>query len=84
MESLLLKSLEDQADIIVWPEVSVPSYLATNVNDRLFFHNRIMDNDAFLILGIPESRFNSRFNRFIPRLTRFSRRFSRFRRCIIR
>ena len=57
MESLLLKSLEDKAEIIVWPEVSVPSYLTTNVNDRLFFHNRIMDNNAFLILGIPESRF---------------------------
>ena len=57
MDSLLLESIEDEAEIIVWPEVSVPSYLATNINDRLFFHNRIMDNNAFLILGIPESRF---------------------------
>ena len=52
-----MQSIEDKAEIVVWPEVSVPSYLATNVNDRLFFHNRIMDNNAFLILGIPESRF---------------------------
>ncbi len=57
MESLLLQSLEDEAEIIVWPEVSVPSYLTTNINDRLFFHNRVMDNNAFLILGIPESKF---------------------------
>ena len=57
MESLLLKSLEEKAEIIVWPEVSVPSYLATNINDRLFFQERLMENDSFLILGIPERKF---------------------------
>lgn len=57
MESLLLKSLEEKAEIIVWPEVSVPSYLATNINDRLFFQEKLMDNDSFLILGIPERKF---------------------------
>ena len=57
MESLLLESLEEKAEIIVWPEVSVPSYLATNINDRLFFQERLMENDSFLILGIPERKF---------------------------
>ena len=57
MESLLLKSLEEKAEIIVWPEVSVPSYLATNINDRLFFQEKLMEKDSFLILGIPERKF---------------------------
>jgi len=57
MESLLLKSLEEKAEIIVWPEVSVPSYLATNINDRLFFQEKLMDKNSFLILGIPERKF---------------------------
>jgi apolipoprotein N-acyltransferase len=31
--------------------------LATNINDRLFFQEKLMDNDSFLILGIPERKF---------------------------
>ena len=64
MDSLLTKSLEDKAEIIVWPEVAVTSYLANNSYDRVRYQEKL--SNAYLITGIPEKRFvngiNENFN----------------------
>ena len=64
MDSLLTKSLEDEAEIIIWPEVAVTSYLANNSYDRVRYQEKL--SNAYLITGIPEKRFvngiNENFN----------------------
>jgi apolipoprotein N-acyltransferase len=64
MDSLLTKSLEDEADIIVWPEVAVTSFLANNVYDRIRYQDKL--SDTYLITGIPERKYidgiNQNFN----------------------
>ena len=64
MDSLLTKSLEDKAEIIVWPEVAVTSYLANNSYDRVRYQEKL--SNTYLITGIPERRFvngiNENFN----------------------
>ena len=64
MDSLLTKSLEDKAEIIVWPEVAVTSYLANNSYDRVRYQEKL--SDTYLITGIPERRsvngINKNFN----------------------
>jgi len=64
MDSLLTKSLEDEADIIVWPEVAVTSFLANNVYDRIRYQDKLPD--TYLITGIPERKYidgiNQNFN----------------------
>ena len=54
MDSLLTESIQDKADIIVWPEVAVTSYLANNSYDRLRYKNKLSNNS--LITGIPEKK----------------------------
>ena len=64
MDSLLTKSLEDKAEIIVWPEVAVTSYLANNSYDRVRYQEKL--SNTYLITGIPERRsvngINENFN----------------------
>jgi len=64
MDSLLTKSLEDKAEIIVWPEVAVTSYLANNSYDRVRYQEKL--SNTYLITGIPERRsvngINKNFN----------------------
>ena len=64
MDSLLTKSLEDEADIIVWPEVAVTSFLVNNVYDRIRYQDKL--SDTYLITGIPERKYidgiNQNFN----------------------
>ena len=64
MDSLLTKSLEEKADIIIWPEVAVTSFLANNSYDRIRFQNKL--SGAYLITGIPERKtidgINQNFN----------------------
>ena len=64
MDSLLTKSLEEKADIIIWPEVAVTSFLANNSYDRIRFQNKL--SGAYLITGIPERKtidgVNQNFN----------------------
>ena len=64
MDSLLTKSLEDEAEIIIWPEVAVTSYLANNSYDRVRYQEKL--SNTYLITGIPEKRFvngiNENFN----------------------
>ena len=64
MDSLLEKSLEDKADIIVWPEVAVTSFLANNPYDRIRYQDKL--SDTYLITGIPERKYidgiNQNFN----------------------
>ncbi|MFL2485078.1 MAG: apolipoprotein N-acyltransferase [Candidatus Neomarinimicrobiota bacterium] len=64
MDSLLTKSLEDKAEIIVWPEVAVTSYLANNSYDRVRYQEKL--SNTYLITGIPERRsvdgVNENFN----------------------
>ena len=55
MDSLLTKSLQDKAEIIVWPEVAVTSYLANNSYDRVRYQEKLFN--TYLITGIPERRF---------------------------
>jgi apolipoprotein N-acyltransferase len=55
MDSLLEKSLEDKADIIVWPEVAVTSFLANNPYDRIRYQDKL--SDTYLITGIPERKY---------------------------
>ena len=64
MDSLLTKSLEDEADIIVWPEVAITSFLANNPYDRIRYQDKL--SDTYLITGIPERKYidgiNQNFN----------------------
>ena len=64
MDSLLTKSLEDDADVIVWPEVAVTSFLANNAYDRIRYQEKL--SDTYLITGIPERKYiddkNESFN----------------------
>ncbi|MDA7642026.1 apolipoprotein N-acyltransferase [Candidatus Marinimicrobia bacterium] len=64
MDSLLAKSLEDKADIIIWPEVAVTSFLANNSYDRIRYQDKL--SGAYLITGIPERKnidgINQNFN----------------------
>ena len=64
MDSLLTKSLEEKADIIIWPEVAVTSFLANNSYDRIRYQNKL--SGAYLITGIPERKtidgINQNFN----------------------
>ena len=64
MDSLLTKSLEDEAEIIIWPEVAVTSYLANNSYDRVRYQEKL--SNTYLITGIPERKFvdgvNENFN----------------------
>lgn len=64
MDSLLEKSIEEKADIVVWPEVAVTSYLANNSYDRFRYQNKL--SNAYLITGIPERKpvngVNENFN----------------------
>jgi len=64
MDSLLTKSLEEKADIIIWPEVAVTSFLANNSYDRIRYQNKL--SGAYLITGIPERKtidgVNQNFN----------------------
>lgn len=64
MDSLLTKSLEDEADIIVWPEVAITSFLANNAYDRIRYQDKL--SDTYLIAGIPERKYidgiNQNFN----------------------
>ena len=64
MDSLLTKSLEEKADIIIWPEVAVTSILANNTYDRIRYQNKL--SGAYLITGIPERKtidgINQNFN----------------------
>ena len=64
MDSLLTKSLEDEAEIIIWPEVAVTSYLANNSYDRVRYQEKL--SNTYLITGIPERRsvdgVNENFN----------------------
>ena len=64
MDSLLSKSLEEKADIIIWPEVAVTSFLANNSYDRIRYQNKL--SGAYLITGIPERKtidgINQNFN----------------------
>ena len=54
MDSLLEKSLEDKADIIIWPEVAVTSFLANNSYDRIRYQDKLLG--SYLITGIPERK----------------------------
>ena len=64
MDSLLVKSLEDNADIIIWPEVAVTSFLANNPYDRVRYQDKL--SGTYLITGIPERKnidgINQNFN----------------------
>jgi len=64
MDSLLAKSLEDNADIIIWPEVAVTSFLANNPYDRVRYQDKL--SGTYLITGIPERKnidgINQNFN----------------------
>ena len=64
MDSLLTISLEEKADIIIWPEVAVTSFLANNSYDRIRYQNKL--SGAYLITGIPERKtidgINQNFN----------------------
>ena len=64
MDSLLTKSLEEKADIIIWPEVAVTSFLANNSYDRIRYQNKL--SGSYLITGIPERKtidgVNQNFN----------------------
>ncbi len=64
MDSLLTKSLEDDADVIVWPEVAITSFLANNAYDRIRYQEKL--SDTYLITGIPERKYiddkNKSFN----------------------
>tara|TARA_B100000427_G_scaffold43511_2_gene31994 strand:- start:7959 stop:9332 length:1374 start_codon:yes stop_codon:yes gene_type:complete len=64
MDSLLEKSIEEKADIVVWPEVAVTSYLANNSYERFRYQNKL--SNAYLITGIPERKpvngINENFN----------------------
>lgn len=64
MDSLLTKSLEEKADIIIWPEVAVTSFLANNSYDRIRYQNKL--SGVYLITGIPERKtidgINQNFN----------------------
>ena len=64
MDSLLTKSLEEKADIIIWPEVAVTSFLANNSYDRIRYQNKL--SGTYLITGIPEKKtidgINQNFN----------------------
>lgn len=64
MDSLLTKSLEEKADIIIWPEVAVTSFLANNTYDRIRYQNKL--SGVYLITGIPERKtidgVNQNFN----------------------
>tara|TARA_X000000368_G_scaffold186701_1_gene147401 strand:+ start:8223 stop:9596 length:1374 start_codon:yes stop_codon:yes gene_type:complete len=64
MDSLLTKSLKDEAEIVVWPEVAVTSYLANNAYDRIRYQEKL--SNTYLITGIPERKFvdgvNENFN----------------------
>ena len=64
MDSLLEKSIEEKADIVVWPEVAVTSYLANNSYERFRYQNKL--SNAYLITGIPERKpvngINKNFN----------------------
>lgn len=64
MDSLLTKSLEEKADIIIWPEVAVTSFLANNTYDRIRYQNKL--SGVYLITGIPERKtidgINQNFN----------------------
>ena len=64
MDSLLAKSLEDNADIIIWPEVAVTSFLANNPYDRVRYQDKL--SGTYLIAGIPERKnidgINQNFN----------------------
>ena len=64
MDSLLTKSLEEKADIIIWPEVAVTSFLANNSYDRIRYQNKL--SGVYLITGIPERKtidgVNQNFN----------------------
>ena len=64
MDSLLVKSLEDNADIIIWPEVAVTSFLANNPYDRVRYQDKL--SGTYFITGIPERKnidgINQNFN----------------------
>ena len=64
MDSLLTKSLAEKADIIIWPEVAVTSFLANNTYDRIRYQNKL--SGVYLITGIPERKtidgVNQNFN----------------------
>ncbi len=64
MDSLLTKSLKDEAEIVVWPEVAVTSYLANSAYDRIRYQEKL--SNTYLITGIPERKFvdgvNENFN----------------------
>lgn len=64
MDSLLAKSLKDEAEIIVWPEVAVTSYLANSSYDRIRYQEKL--SNTYLITGIPERKLvdgvNKNFN----------------------
>ena len=64
MDSLLTKSIQDKAEIIVWPEVAVTSYLANNSYDRVRYQEKL--SNTYLITGIPERKsvdgINKNFN----------------------